>query len=101
AGLSANRTGPLAAFASGQRRVVAEERVGKGDVLDMVRQPGVEPEVQRHVDLLATLEGLLDEAEALDLAEVGRGGGRVDVVDGFALDQERLAVPRHEVDQAL
>lgn len=40
----------------------------------------------RHVDLLAGLEALLVEAEALDLVEVEPGLGRVHVVGGHAQD---------------
>src|SRR5690606_22244443 len=73
------------------------ERIGEGDLpysieLLVAIDVGVNEPGHRHLDPLPGLQGLLGEAEALDLVEVdARGVGR-DVEDGGAGDGLRRAV---------
>ena len=80
----AGRCGLGFLVAGGAEAGRAEERVGQGDGLDVVQVAigqdfRVDEEADRHVQLLAGLEALLVEAEALDLAEVPAGLERRDV----------------------
>jgi hypothetical protein len=70
------------------RNAHRKEGVGERDVVDsvlfrIVRELRIDVEHHRHVALLARLQGLLGEAEAVDLLKIGPGCRRRDIVVGL------------------
>src|SRR5262245_29396048 len=82
----------------------AEEGVGQGDVVEalqlgVLQHCGIDEEADRHLHPLARLQGLLREAEALDLGEILAVQLRRHVEAGTAGHRLRFQVLRDIVDE--